>query len=365
MKSFTTKDSQCIKGVAIIIMMYHHCFANLWRYEGYPVSFFPSDEATINSFTLALKQCVGMFAFITVFGMTIAYNKLKNPTRRDYERITLRRLFRMMNGYMLIFLLVLIIDLLRGESRIQEVYGTNIVSGIQIVIDFLGLADLFATATYLGTWWYMSMAVLIVLSFPILYSCYKKWGGGMILLSLFFPFVITFKYVNMLRYMGVLMLGIAFAEEDLFEKWKSILLFRSRTLTYLLKFAIEILLMYLMYRGRSSALSDPLIALWDSLLPVVMILFCVDFIIQMKMLRNVLIFLGRHSMNIFLIHNMFRMYWCPDFIYSFHSWLVIPIVLLLVSLLFSLLVEVGKKISGYHRFMQYIEGKINSKMQET
>lgn len=360
MKSFTTKDSQCIKGIAIIIMMFHHCFANTWRYEGYSVSFFPFDEATMNSFTLALKQCVGMFAFISVFGMTAAYDKLKKPTRKDYERITFRRLFRMMNGYMLVFLLVQIISLLLGQNRIHEVYGRNIECGIQILIDFLGLADVFSTATYLGTWWYMSMAVIIVLSFPLLYSCYKKWGVGVSLLIAILPFIITFKYENMFRYMGVLMFGIAFAEEDLFEKWNSFILFRSKQITYLMKFVIEILLMYLMYRGRSSSLAYPLIALWDSLLPVVMILFSVDFIIHIKILRNILIILGNHSMNIYLIHNMFRVFWCPDFIYSFHSCWIIAIMLLLISLLFSFLLESCKKITGYYVLIQQIENKIET-----
>ena len=359
MKSFTTKDSQCIKGIAIIIMMFHHCFANTWRYQGYSVNFFPFNEATMNAFTLALKQCVGMFAFISVFGMTVAYNKLNKPTRKDYERITLRRLFRMMNGYMLVFLLVQIISLLLGQNRIHEIYGNNIECGIQIFIDFLGLADVFSTATYLATWWYMSMAIIIVISFPILYSCYKKWGGSIFLFIAILPFIITFKYENIFRYMGVLMFGIAFAEDNLFEKWNSYTLFHSKRLTYFFKFFIEILFMYLLYRGRSSSLASPLIALWDSLLPVVMILFSVDFIIYQKIFRNILVFLGKHSMNIYLIHNIFRVYWCPDFIYSFRSCWIIPIVLLLVSLLFSICVESIKKLTGYYAWMQRIENKIH------
>lgn len=55
MKSvFSKKDSQIIKGIAISMMLWHHCFLT-GRYEEFSVSFFPFLESQIVHIAAFLK----------------------------------------------------------------------------------------------------------------------------------------------------------------------------------------------------------------------------------------------------------------------------------------------------------------------
>lgn len=51
--------------------------------------------------------------------------------------------------------------------------------------------------------------------------------------------------------------------------------------------------------------------------PIIVIAFAASFITMIPGIRQVLLFLGKHSMNIFLIHTFIRHYFWSDFIYSF------------------------------------------------
>ena len=91
-----------------------------------------------------------------------------------------------------------------------------------MLIDFLGLANLFVTPTYNATWWFMSLIIVLYIIFPIMKLVLKK---SPIL------FTITIFYVTILRliplkhhillindYLIAFGLGMVFAEFKLFDK---------------------------------------------------------------------------------------------------------------------------------------------------
>ncbi len=73
---FTKDDTLKVKGVAIILMLFHHCFLNAARYEGQIVSFSPFNEADVNYWCLFFKICVPIFVFLSAYGITISYKKV-------------------------------------------------------------------------------------------------------------------------------------------------------------------------------------------------------------------------------------------------------------------------------------------------
>ena len=72
-------------------------------------------------------------------------------------------------------------------------------------------------------------------------------------------------------------------------------------------------------------------------------------------MRQILLFLGKHSMNIFLIHTFIRKY---SFVYVSGYFLTNTLTLLLASLAVSIALEWLKKVSGYNRLIQNICVKI-------
>ena len=73
--SFTKEDSLCLKGVAILFMVLHHCFCSVDRFEAYTVNFAPFSQDFAVDFCNYLKICVSMFAFITGYGLYLSAKK--------------------------------------------------------------------------------------------------------------------------------------------------------------------------------------------------------------------------------------------------------------------------------------------------
>ena len=83
-----------------------------------------------------------------------------------------------------------------------------------------------------------------------------------------------------------------------------------------------------------------------------------EFIVVIPGLRQILIFLGIYSANIFIIHNYIRKVWFYDFTYSFKYPLLIVTVLLLISLTLSICIEQIKKLIHFKTFTNLLIEKI-------
>ena len=70
-----------------------------------------------------------------------------------------------------------------------------------------------------------------------------------------------------------------------------------------------------------------------------------------------LAFVGKHSMNMYLIHTFIFGYFFHDFIYSFKYPILIFIVLLIVSLLLSIAIEFLKGKFGFYQFQKHVISK--------
>lgn len=90
---------------------------------------------------------------------------------------------------------------------------------------------------------------------------------------------------------------------------------------------------------------------------------CIHFFIWCKPLVVVLQFLGKHSMNMFLTHTMFRAVYFHDFIYSFYNIWIDYIVLIAVSVATSICIEFVKKLIRYGKITKYIKIKACSMLK--
>lgn len=75
--------------------------------------------------------------------------------------------------------------------------------------------------------------------------------------------------------------------------------------------------------------------------------------------ENVFSFLGRHSMNMYLIHTFIYSYFGREFIYGFRYPLLIFCSLLAFSLLISLILEFVKNKSGYSNLVNKVISALN------
>ena len=98
---FTKEHTMQMKGIAIIILLFHHCFLNAQRwatvpYEKlattkgwgyYPISFAPFSSHTIQYLASFSKICVAMFVFMTGYGMWVSYESQKKKTTMSLSLI--------------------------------------------------------------------------------------------------------------------------------------------------------------------------------------------------------------------------------------------------------------------------------------
>lgn len=362
---FSKTDTQKIKGLAIILMFIHHCFLSPSRYVGQSVSFYPFTESVVNNVALAMKICVALFVFLSAYGITISF-KRKNSryeiSGKEINNLTLKRYVKLMAGFMFVFALLQIYSVATGKGWYTHVYGKGTLSVFYCVVDLFGLAQLFHTPTFISTFWYMSLAQIIVIVMPILIYVYKRFGtmvllGAAIVFSTLFPVTTenaaapqTYAFFPI--YVVCIALGLIAADKDLFVRMKSYNPIKAfpiigNIVKGIVYFLIIILLVYFRQKNRNTMVMP----IFESVIPFFVIAFGFEYLNRIPLLNNILSVLGKYSMNMFLIHNFIRIAWYYDFTYSFHNAWLIVLVLLTISLLISAAIEMLKKLIRFDKLV--------------
>ncbi len=360
--SFSKTDSLCLKGIAIVMMCFHHGFREEWLFKDYTVSFAPFSMDTIMSICQIFKICVCIFAFITGYGLYLSAKDTCNDLKTS-EKWIMSRLIKTLSAFWMIYILSFILTWIYA-SYPQEIYCKNgyIRAIVYALIDFLGLANLCDTPTLLGTWWYMSAAIIFIVLIPIAIKFSNKFGYiSLIICVAALPRILKTDYPgNMSTYpfIMVVVFGMIFAHYNLFKKLDNVKLTDNKVFSDIIQFMIYA---FLVVGGGFVYLKVPIETLWEynyAVYPVIVICFCNKFIVRIPIIRNVLAFLGKHSVNIFLVHTFIRYTFFGEFIYSFKHFVLITVVLLLISLGISIVVEALKKLIRYNKLISTFSDKV-------
>lgn len=358
---FTKKDSLALKGIAILMMYVHHFYLSPERWAGYTVDFFPLTESMTVYLAEFLKTCVCVFVFITGYGMTQSL-KQKHPDFRpsstDMLSYTRHRLVSLLSNFIFVYLLVILVSFPTG--RFFEIYGRSGSSILYVLVDMFGLAKLFKTPSYVGTWWYMSLAIVLVVLFPLFVKLYREYRWAFLFAVMLLPRFLNLRVINtnLLHYTLAMALGMYCAESDLFSRWKNFEETRLRKIPKILLFLFHLLLLAALVVFRQSDAGQGLLEVFDGIIPVYIAYFGRLYLFRLRGLSPVLRFLGKHSMNMFLTHTLIRTTFFQDFSYSFgNAWLNV-LVLLVITVLLSMVIEALKKLVHFSDFVHFLTAKI-------
>lgn len=363
---FTKKDTALVKGAAILMMLFHHCFESKSRYAGYTLNFFPLTEGYTVMIATFFKICVALFVFLSGYGIAISLSKISPDNPLGYIKQVRKRAFSLMSGFWIIYILSLISAAVIMPSMLDVYKDEHIFNSVVFALyDFLGLAELFGTPTLVGTWWYMSLALIIIAVMPLIYRFYKKFGAVPL-------FIITFlicgivkntasdEIVNydMIRWTFTLELGMIFADMNLLVRIKEFKVFRKNSIVdFIIKFIVlNAVLLVCIYCRRWLDTSVSYIR--DGIIPAFVVVYCYVILAEIPVLRNALQFLGKHSMNIFMSHTLLRGFFLKDFLYGLRYSMLTYFVLLALSVLLSIAIDLIKKYSGYNKLCSKIMAKI-------
>lgn len=349
--NLSKNDSLAMKGIAILMMYVHHFYLSPERWDGYSVNFFPLTASSTLYIAQFFKICVSIFVFITGYGMIKSIkrqNSQLNLSSMSILSYTHRRLFSLLSNFIFVFLLVIIVSFPTG--RFFEVYGKSGSSLLYFVIDMFGLAKLFKTPTYVGTWWYMSLAIVLIILFPLLVKLYREYKWTFLLAVVFIPRMIGLKVAdkNLLHWILAMVLGMYCADTGLFERWRNFEKTKLRKIPAVVLFFIHLFILAAFVVFRQCSAGQELLDVFDGIIPVYVVFFCRRYILPLRGLRQVLMFLGQHSMNMFLIHTFIREIYFEKFSYGFgNAWINVA-VLIIDTLLLSMLIELIKKLVHFN-----------------
>ena len=363
---FTKEHTMQMKGIAIIILLFHHCFLNAQRwatvpYEKlattkgwgyYPISFAPFSSHTIQYLASFSKICVAMFVFMTGYGMWVSYeSQKKKTTMSNYIK---KRMVTLMTGFLIIFVVTEILAIPTG--RFIEVYGHDFRSVVYMIIDALGLAKLLGTPLFCLTWWYMSLAIVLIMIFPFVHSIMEKYQWIVVVASIIVPRACGFgQSTDLFRYLLAYTLGMYFAQHDLLARIKEKFM-EQNVAGKLLSLIVSLIGLAVIIKCRQNAwIGWKYLDFWDGFAAMYVIVISYIYILNGKWIVKGLGFLGKHSMNIFLIHSFYRDVFFHEFTYSFYYAWLDYIVLMAISLVTSIVLEWFKKLIRYEKFIDWVQ----------
>ena len=355
--NFAKKDTLTMKGIAILFLYCYHCFSNKSRWGGTIVSFFPFSQKVGIYVTESMNICVGMFVFLSVYGMTILmkkkYSSFEMPVL-ERGTFALKRYIGLLADFMIPFLVCQIVTKLMGR---HHAYGEGLVANIcNFVLDMVGLSQFFDTPMLVGTWWYVSFAVLLIFIMPIFIEFYRKYRLLIIPVWAFVLLLGVKEINNMNRWLFSIPLGICFADGDWFFRfyqWK----YEDKLIFWMKRILVLILFLGLVFL-RKHTWGQHLPLLINSILPVIMIYLWYDILHDCERIKKFLVFLGKHSGNMFYIHTFVRWIWLKELTYSFYHAGLILIFLIVITLLMSAAIEKVKEIIHYQAGVEWVQRKI-------
>ena len=164
---FTKENTLQLKGIAVIFLLYHHLFNSPSMYQNFEVSFFPLTERIVNLLSWFGKNCVSFFAFLSAYGLAVSYMKLSEKKGAADGWIK-RRLLKLYKGYWFVFVGAFFICSIIDRMPIKVYMKSHGIANIILVM--LGLRAFLGTPSMNGAWWYMSLAVTIIINVPVVDS---------------------------------------------------------------------------------------------------------------------------------------------------------------------------------------------------
>ena len=350
---FDRSDTKAVKGVAVVLMLFHHLAGFS---ERFPVGFagFRSiwqvlvDSGYLEQLAYAAKFCVAIFFFLGGYGLYIRLSKGTFSVKKA--------IFDLYRAYWKVFVILIPIGFLffaRSGDGINALATRFTVKGIgttvtTVVSDLIGFTSLLN-----GEWWFFASYVC-ALPMGYLFCCATKklnnfWAelfivfGLDILFRAFFPTldngffaflsenVYYSRFLTINGYVSTFFAGIVFAKYDGICEVKRMI--RSLPCGTLLSFVG----LGVLYWSRSFVESENLDIVYCALMiPMLSVIFD-----KLRFLKSGFGFLGKHSTNMWLIHSFYCYYFLEitRIVYCTPSVWVDLLILISLSLVSSILLN--------------------------
>lgn len=329
-------DTSVLKGVAILMMLFHHLFV-YGLSEFHDIYIF--GYGIIQTIATSCKACVAIFVFLSGYGLMVKY--------KDYDKIVLKsfylnRFIKLMFNYWFVWLLFVPLSSLTFGPSLAEQYGEGHTM-LKTISDFLGIADWFGIQPYNFVWWFLSCIIGLYIIFPGLFRLVKTSNVFPLTLSVVIFLLPTNILMSVRWYVASFVCGMVFANNKWSYKAKSYIPGSTWTCLFLLVCLCRLKM------GSFVLLYDALIA------SIAVIVY--KSLGQWQYTKKFLSFWGRYSMDIFLTHLF--VYATIFHIVKYNEW-NFPIVVILLfglSLLLAIVLNEIKKLIRFNIIVNNLRSK--------
>lgn len=328
MDTFSKEETNMLKGVAILFMLYYHLFNRLTIENLYTPLLYVGAKPFAYLFT-SCTYPVDFFIILSGYGLYISYcHGKRNHVKRDLKLY--------IHYWITLLIFVSIGYFLKGYNTYP--------GGIEKI--FLNVTAL--KTTYNSETWFLFPYILLSLSSPVIFKILDHFNPILMLTILFSVAMLSRliehfnqEYVNAhilvgqttsyFRLLFPFSLGMYAAKCLKYDKIKSRLHHISYKNVWLS--AVIILLMCTMM-----FLQDHHIAVFQSFYAIIFILFFI-LMDRPKWLNAFLKIMGRRSTSLWLVHTFFCYYLFRNFIYGFKYPILIYSVLLACSYITAMIID--------------------------
>ena len=287
-----------MKGIAILAMLCHHLYA------------FPPDgvepyTGVLHWFGVLGKVCVALFLFCSGYGLAANYKPIS--FKEDLKFIG-RRLVKFYLNYWVIFLIFVPITIFCFHRPLSAAYGEHVNIYKRLIYDILGVQG---TYSYIITWWFNKLIIILYILFPLLNRGIRHMPWWALLFSIALT-RIAYEIPDICNPADVCTWQLPFVfgivwkcsefKGEIISKWfvqhKSI---AAGISVVLLGCAILL--------RMKSIIPDWTGIRMDGLLSCTIALCVITIFRNFSYIMDILAFLGKHSMNIYLMHTFFNGYW--------------------------------------------------------
>ncbi len=314
MNNFTIKHTQIAKGIAILLMLYHHLFVMPDRIRSEYFSVLNTFVAVWGGVDVQsilanfCKICVCIFVFVSGIGLYYSNKKIQGSFISQYKSMFFRALHFLIN-FWVIFLIFIPIGIFMG------VYKFNI---IDIGLAFLGMN----TGVYTSEWWFVSCYLVLLFIFPCFnyllskQRLYKKFIvifiyfgiflAGRIIIKFFGSNVLLdnyFWYLENFEVLSVFFIGMIFAKYNVYGK--AVNFFYNSKINIKIVSVIALIfsiVIRIVFSNNPTSMKVDFIA-------VPLFVFSITTLLYDTSISQIFILFGKHSTNMWLSHT----FWCYYF----------------------------------------------------
>ena len=215
---FDKNDTLAVKGIAILLLLFHHLFLIKERLNDNGIYIPDSEYKSLVFYIHSARICVWIFVFLSAYGLTKKFAKTDNSLG-FLRHFYFSSWWSLMSKWLIAYSLM---------AMIYKIWGGNLwqyykYSKKNIVLDLIEWNDFFGVDRFFGSW-YLCFAQILILIIPVLFTIGKRYGLFSILmiyvLIQFIPNgIVSTGGGDYLMYIPTAMAGVVFAQFLYLDKY--------------------------------------------------------------------------------------------------------------------------------------------------